>query len=389
MKLIHTADIHLDASFAGAGMPPSFGNRRRQCLRDVLAAIVQRAAEWPADAVLIAGDLFDLDRVTADTAAFLRSVFERIQPVPVFIAPGNHDPFVPGSPYVTERWPENVVIFERPEWQAHDVADVPLTVHGFGFNAFNITENPFGALHPPDDGRVHVAVAHGSERGRQPAGKTAYAAFDAADAADPNLHYLALGHFHRVTPITGPFTAAIYYSGAPEPHGFDETGPLHYLEVEITPQPSGAPAAQVNPVSAARTVYETYDIECDEQSHSQQIIDAIRALPAPEGRERIARIALRGTCPPPLQSALPAVYDAVAERFAFLDLVDETHPAEDYGALAAAGTTLGIFIQRLSREIDEAPDARTRAMLERARQVGLTAYRGRETPIRGLERGSA
>ena len=36
-----------------------FGNRRRQSLRDVFSAILRRAKEWPADAVLIAGDLFE------------------------------------------------------------------------------------------------------------------------------------------------------------------------------------------------------------------------------------------------------------------------------------------------------------------------------------------
>ena len=389
MKLIHTADLHLDAWFAGVGMPASFGNRRRQCLRDVLATILQRAAAWPADAVLIAGDLFDHERVTPDTTAFMRSAFERIRPVPVFIAPGNHDPYVPGSPYVTERWPDNVIIFDAPAWRAYALPDAPLTVHGFGFDGFDLSANPFGALHPPADGRAHVAVTHGSERGRQPPGKTAYAPFDAADAADPNLHYLALGHFHRVTPITGPFTTAMYYSGAPEGHGFDETGALHYLEVEIDPPQDGPPVVRVTPVCAARAVYEVHEIECDEHSHSQQVIDAIRNLPAPEARERIARIVLKGSCPPALQNALPEVYDAVAEQFAFLDLVDETHPVEDYEALAATGTTLGIFIQRISREIADAPDARTRAMLERARLAGLNAYRGREMPIRGLERDGA
>ena len=68
IRLIHTADIHLDACFANANMPPNFGNRRRQSLRDVFSGILERARASAADAVLIAGDLFEHDRVTRHSA---------------------------------------------------------------------------------------------------------------------------------------------------------------------------------------------------------------------------------------------------------------------------------------------------------------------------------
>jgi len=55
MRLIHTADVHLDMCFASAHTPPGFGNRRRQSLRDVFHTIIRRAGEWPADVLLIAG----------------------------------------------------------------------------------------------------------------------------------------------------------------------------------------------------------------------------------------------------------------------------------------------------------------------------------------------
>jgi len=160
MRLVHTADIHLDASFAGTGMPAAFGNRRRQSLRDVFRSIVSRAGEWPADALLIAGDLFEQERVTKDTVAFLIGEFWSIAHVPVFIAPGNHDPYTPDSPYACEEWPENVHVFDQPVWQACSLADRPLVVHGFAFDGPDISSSPFGKLAVPDDGRVHVAVAH-------------------------------------------------------------------------------------------------------------------------------------------------------------------------------------------------------------------------------------
>lgn len=384
MKLIHTSDIHLDASFAAAGLPPAFGNRRRQAIRDVFHGILERAVAWPADAVLIAGDLFEQERVSRDTVAFLRREFERVRPVPVFIAPGNHDPYGPSSPYATEAWPANVFIFSRPEWSAHPLKHLPLTVHGFAFDGIEISNNPFDSLHPPSDGRIHVAVGHGSERGHQPPGKESYAAFDAAEAAAEGLHYLALGHFHAMTPIEGPFATRIYYSGSPEGFGFRETGDRHYLEIEIDENNPGN--MQVRPVRSSKTLYASHLLDCGELNDAQQIIDAIRAMAGPPPPDRVLRVTLTGACPAELRAAFPAVADALARDIEYLDLVDETGPAEDFDLLSSENTSLGEFIRRMNKQIEDAPDDSLREMLNRAREVGLAAWRGRDVPVRGLPR---
>jgi DNA repair protein SbcD/Mre11 len=381
MRLIHTADVHLDASFAGAGMPPGLGNRRRQSLRDVFQSILDRAREWPADAVLVAGDLFDHDRVSRDTVAFLRESFQAIAPIPVFIAPGNHDPFVSGSPYATEDWPANVHIFNRPFWTSYALDNLPLTVHGFAFDGPDISANPFGTLAAPEDDRIHVAVAHGSERGSQPPGKMSYAPFLAQEASVPGLRYLALGHFHDVKRIPGDYETVMYYAGAPEGHDFSETGPHHFLEIEI----ADAGQVQVLPANSSRAVYEIKSVDCSALTNSNQLVDLLRGFAVQPGPDQLLRVLLWGEIQPGIQAVLPVVHDAVAEVFAFLDLVDETHPLDDYAALAKTDTTMGVFVQQITRAIEDAPSPEQRAMLERARQAGLAAYRGRDLPIRGLE----
>lgn len=62
-------------------------------------------------------------------------------------------------------------IFRTASWTEETLKNVPLTVHGFAFDGPDISRNPFHELRVADDGRIHVAVAHGSERGHQPAGK--------------------------------------------------------------------------------------------------------------------------------------------------------------------------------------------------------------------------
>ncbi len=382
IRIVHTADIHLDACFAGERLPAAFGNRRRQSLRDVTHAILRRASEWPADVVLLAGDVFEHDRVSTDTLAFLKSTFAEIAPILVFIAPGNHDPLVPGSGYLTESWPENVVIFDSPEWQAHALDTVPLTVHGFAFDGPEISQNPFGTLQVPEDGRVHVAVAHGSEMGSLPPGKGAYAPFHAVDAATANLSYLALGHYHAMKIIEGDFATRMAYAGAPEGHGFGETGAHYYLEVEI----EGNEVA-VRPVQSSRVEYSVHTIDCSDFATSQQIVESVRALPKPDNGARIARVTLVGESRSDWHHEIPSVRDALEPDFEHLVLIDATSPAEDYESLARDQTSLGAFIAQINAELRDTDDDERHRLLERAREVGLAAYRGRDLPIVGEEGG--
>jgi len=255
-----------------------------------------------------------------------------------------------------------------------------LAVHGFAFDGYEISSNPFGALEIPEDEALHVAVAHGTEREHQPPDGESYAPFDAADAAAPGLVYLALGHFHRMTEVGGDLPTRMYYSGAPEAHGFGQTGPRHYLEVEIEDGD-----VQVTPVACSQVVYATHDVDCREMAASQELVDAIRGCAGAGDGAQIARITLKGPCEPSIVAELPAVYDAVASEFEYVQLVDETEPVEDYEELAAEPTGLGAFIARVNQEAADAPDAERRALLERAREVGLAAYRRQKVPIRGLD----
>jgi DNA repair exonuclease SbcCD nuclease subunit len=380
MRLIHTSDVHLDAVFAMAGAPPAFANQRRQ--RDVLHDVLEAAATWPADAVLVAGDLFDIERVTAGTIAFLKHEFEALGDIPVFIAPGNHDPFIATSPYALEAWPANVHVFDEPEWDTVALPDRGFAVHGFGFDGPDISRNPFGTLQVPHDGLVHVAVAHGSEMGAVPAGKDAYAPFSAANAAANGLRYLALGHFHDYKAVEAPFGTRMCYSGAPEGHDFGETGMRHYLRVEVQDD-----HVEITPTPSSRTVYTRHRIDCTGFDSAQDLVGAVRALQREDDREHAIRVRLTGAPPDAVRGELGVVKDSVANCFAHIELIDELEPSEDYEALAREQTSIGVFARRMLDEIQLATEDERRAVLQRALEVGVAAYRDRSLPIRGLGEG--
>jgi len=91
VHFIHTSDVHLDTSFAGSGFPSHLGDRKREAMRATFRFILEDARRRLVDLVLIAGDLFEHDRVSPDTVEFLKQQFENLGSILVFIAPGNHD----------------------------------------------------------------------------------------------------------------------------------------------------------------------------------------------------------------------------------------------------------------------------------------------------------
>ena len=94
MRFVHCADLHLDTPFSGLGDAAKAAVRQAE-LRQTLLRIVEKARG--ADALLIAGDLFDQASVEAETLRVLRRGFASLGDTRVLIAAGNHDPLTETS----------------------------------------------------------------------------------------------------------------------------------------------------------------------------------------------------------------------------------------------------------------------------------------------------
>ena len=99
VKFLHTADLHLDSAFHG--LTPDRAARRRQEQRQMLTDMAELANSHSCDLWLLSGDLFDSDCAFPETLETLRLALESFRGQ-VFIAPGNHDCLLNGSPYLSE-----------------------------------------------------------------------------------------------------------------------------------------------------------------------------------------------------------------------------------------------------------------------------------------------
>jgi DNA repair exonuclease SbcCD nuclease subunit len=291
VRLLLFSDLHLETRFAGADA--EVGRGRRRALRECLRVITSLAVTLRVDALCCGGDLYEHDRFRPDTGAFLRECFAALDPMPVFLAPGNHDWLGPSSLYRQTQWSSNVHLFAEGRLTPVTLAE-GFTLWGA---AHHSPANARGFLDGfrVDRGGVHVALFHGSEQGGfafqdEDNTKKPHAPFRAEQIRAAGLHHALLGHFHK------PRDAADHtYPGNPEPLAFGETGDRG--AVLITVDAAGEVTQERHRVSV--TEVNDVDVDLDGVTHAGQVQERVDHCLA--GKKGIVRVVLRGEVSPDVE----------------------------------------------------------------------------------------
>ena len=108
LKILHSADWHMDSAFVGFSDGQREYLRRQQ--RQLPGKIAELCCREKCDLVLLAGDIFD-GIPSRDAVDCVKNALAECG-VPVFVSPGNHDFCGLGSPWVEETWPDKVYVFK-------------------------------------------------------------------------------------------------------------------------------------------------------------------------------------------------------------------------------------------------------------------------------------
>jgi DNA repair protein SbcD/Mre11 len=360
MKLVLFSDLHLDAPFRWA--PPAAARACRQSIRTTLETIAALAREVGADAVLCGGDLYEHDGYSPDTAAFVRSVFERLHPTPVFVSPGNHDWFGPQSLYDRADWSPNVRVFRESRLVPVELAS-GLTLWGAAHRAPAGTPGFLDGFRV-DRGGVNLALFHGSERSwlaEQGTDKEPHAPFDAEQIEAAGLDHAFLGHYHRCRDAERHT-----YPGNPDPLTFGEDGERGAVIAEVGAD--GRVRRERRRVGSTALHDEPIDVTgcASRQDVRGRIADVLR------GREGIARITLHGELDPAVDLHLADLADAAPWMELVVPCRGKLEAGYDLEALKREQTVRGEFVRDvLAAEMEE--DARRRVLA-----TGLRALDGRE-----------
>lgn len=359
MRILHAADLHLDSAFAG--LAEEKAALLRQESRDILRRMVDWANDHAVDVMLLSGDLFDSDRMYSQTARTLAQALARFRGR-IFVSPGNHDFYAPGSGYDAVDWPENVHIFTSRRPQTVLLRSLNASVTGAAFTSAEEWEPFDGASFSGGDAPIRLGVLHGEVT----RGESKYRAIPPAEIEKTNLTYLALGHVHRCAGVQRAGNTAYAYPGCLPGRGFDETGDKGFLYGEITPE-----KVELEFIPFAPRRYQSVTADITDRDPA----DAVRQALDPDCGQDICRVLLTGSRRE--NFSLSALTSELSGLCAALELTDETYPEEDVWARCGEDSLRGLFLQNLRARYDSADEDEKRQLLQAAR-FGLAALDNRD-----------
>ena len=320
--------------------------------------MVDYANDRAVQLMLLAGDLFDGERVYTETLEELSAALGRFRGH-VLIAPGNHDYYALRSPYARTLWPENVHIFKNDYLQKVAFPQYNCTVWGAAFTAAEaeeMTEEIFCS-----DGTVQLVVLHGD------VGTTnsRYRTISPQWLSHSGAHYVALGHVHEYRGVMRAGNTDYAYCGCPEGRGFDELGEKGFLVGDVDET-----GARLEFVPFARRQYRVLPVDVTGQNTRVAARDALQGR-----REDICRLLLCGEVEQKIDIA--ALEQELCDLAWQLEIRDATRQQQDLWQYCDEDTLRGLFLRELRSEYEVADDER-RAVIEQAARYGLAAMENRE-----------
>ena len=308
MRIVHAADIHLDTPYRRHDA--ALRQRLQEAGRDAFRALVTLAINESADALLIAGDLFDNEWLTIATERVLARGLAHLTEagVTVVYATGNHDPGRTNYRAANIDWPSSD--FHLQKSQRPKRIPVLRGVERVGWVVAAGHQTPhestnLAASFPPAPGPgPAVALLHADVGGAQGApddeAANVYAPAALSDL-NPGYAYWALGHIHKRQRLREDPPA--WYPGNLQGRDFGETGAKGALVVDLNPP--AAPRVRFHPLASVRWERLTVSNVSDANS----IVDVQAAVRAEfdrlqeagedvrQSQEWILRVELAGPCP--------------------------------------------------------------------------------------------
>ena len=309
MKLIHCADLHLDARMESS-LPKEKAKERRLELLRTFTRMVERAASDGVDAVLLCGDLFDAKTISARARNCVLDAVQQHPEMIFYYLQGNHDQ----NSFLSELsvLPQNLKTFGK-DWTSYELGDVVIT-------GAEMTEETADGLTDRlilDADRINIVMLHGmvTEYGA----KDQKEGFSLRKCKGKYIDYLALGHIHRYRLEKLDGRGSWCYPGCLEGRGFDECGPKGYVRLEIVDKRVHAEFVPF----AERTLHEVQvDITglLTQEEICRAVQEAVLTIP---GRDMV-KIILTGEVSPEAEKDGDWLGKWLEHDFYFLKVKDET-----------------------------------------------------------------
>jgi DNA repair exonuclease SbcCD nuclease subunit len=376
-RLLQFGDIHIDGVFEN--LPPERAAERRWELRATLIRTMQKAISQKVDLILIPGDLYEDGAREADTSQFLMEQFESVSPIPVFIAPGNHDYYAPESLLARRIWPSNVRVATSPRFEIYPTPDGEVAVHMFAHTSELMLENLLQGYRVPQDDRLHVLNFHGGLNEEKFGEKRFCAPFSIQDLEGCGAHWASVGHYHMPLSLAGSQGQDIgAYAGWLESHNFKYTGAHSVLLVTL--QKGAAP--EIKRLNTSRREYCILQVDANGTTDLESLVSKIQAetdISNAQGEhaEHIVRIEVKGKSVPGITGEM--ITEALPHHCFSLETVTDLQPEYNLDSFLERRDASSAFVASMQEKI-AAADPKEEKRLTGAFNLGLQAILESEEP---------
>ena len=222
VRFLHLADVHI--GFRVTRFDEQVARKLREARFQALDNALQIARDREVDFILVAGDLFDDNTVSR---VEVQRVYDMLKgkDMPVYVLPGNHDPYCAGSVWQRLPWSDtagtsvHVLVDCEPVRVREGVTLYPCPV----IHTTSRTDPTEWISAAKQGGGIRIGVAHGSVMDRDTLPEDDHPIpTNATDVA--LLDYLALGHWHQPRDFRGHDGAnRMCYPGTIEQMAFGAT----------------------------------------------------------------------------------------------------------------------------------------------------------------------
>jgi DNA repair exonuclease SbcCD nuclease subunit len=316
---------------------------------DAAKKVVEVANELEADALVLAGDTFEDNQVSSVLAQKVLEIL-RASRAPVYVLPGNHDPWGPDS-VLKKAWsrlPENVSVLST--FEPVPIAGGSATLFPCPIFTKTSRRDPTEGIPPraPSDG-IRIGIAHGSLMipGR----------FQEDDFPIPldtasrrELDLVVVGHWHSLFPYPSPEAPTVLYPGTHEQTAFDEREAGQACLVEVD-EPGGH--VRVRPIRTGVLRWQTLDGTVEQGADVERIERNLRELADPA--DTLVSVELKGTTSLAVLDELRRLQDDIVPALGFLHVrfrgAVEQEPSDEELEELMRTPVLGRVVSQLRAEL--------------------------------------
>ena len=350
VRLIHTADLHLDSAFSSRFSKEEAEERRRNLLI-AWNKLLQYGIERKVQAILISGDLFDSPVVSRSTMEIFLSSIRKNPEISFFYLRGNHD--TKNTFRFRDDLPKNLFLFSK-EGKKYRLKE-KLVLLGQEFygteRRSEFPEESYGTeslLELPEEPEelveeellssssakdavqsiwnlkeedCNILMLHGALREGGPEVQNEQG-ISLKQLSRYPIHYLALGHIHKRE--EGKCGSLNYiYPGCLQGRGFDEEGEKGFYYVEIEEETKEIKAEFV-PLKEGE--FRIIPIFLSEEDGTLDAEEKIRESLKKEGAEAkdSVRIILKGEKRAGEERNLRYLEKQLEEEYAYIEIKEET-----------------------------------------------------------------